>query len=159
LTIVVEPFPGTGASFPLGVGVFPVWSRNGSLGAGAAAPRPPAPPVGCMHRAPNWSARRTPAQPATGCGGRHRNGPTGGAASGMPLNTRTLAVLPETPETSPAPMPTGSGRVANPGPPARRMAGTTKSENRVKNMPFPLRRGFATLVLRFRGRLDQPVRR
>ena len=29
LTIVVEPFPGTGATFPLGTGVFPVWSRNG----------------------------------------------------------------------------------------------------------------------------------
>ena len=28
-TIVVEPFPGTGATFPLGTGVFPVWSRNG----------------------------------------------------------------------------------------------------------------------------------
>ena len=31
----------------------------------------------------------TPAQAAGGCGGRQRNGPTGGAANGMPLNVST----------------------------------------------------------------------
>ena len=98
-----------------------------------APPRPPAPPLGCMHRAPNWSAERTPAQLRTGCGGRHRNGPTGGAANGMPLNTRMLAVLPAIPDTSPASMRTGAGRVATPDSPARTMAVTTRVENHVES--------------------------
>ena len=38
----------------------------------------------CMHRAPNWSALRTPFQFLTGCGGFQRRSPTGGAANGMP---------------------------------------------------------------------------
>src|SRR5579863_3429934 len=42
-----------------------------------------------MQRGPNPVAWRTPVQFLTGCGGCHRKSPTGGAANGMPLNSRT----------------------------------------------------------------------
>src|SRR6185295_19108485 len=49
-----------------------------------------------MQDAPNASAARTPFQATTDCGAFHRRSPTGGAANGMPLNTRTpFAVVPE----------------------------------------------------------------
>src|SRR5512147_3228344 len=52
---------------------------------------------GCMQMGENWSALRTPAQRSGGAGARQRSGPTGGAANGMPLNTRTpSASLPST---------------------------------------------------------------
>src|SRR5690606_37903294 len=38
---------------------------------------------------PNSLPSRTPSQAATGCGGRHRNAPTGGAAYGLPLKLET----------------------------------------------------------------------
>jgi len=37
----------------------------------------------------NWSANLMPGQDAGACGSRHRSGPMGGAAKGMPLNTVT----------------------------------------------------------------------
>src|SRR5580704_5616574 len=52
-----------------------------------APPRPPAPPA--AHGAPNASAFRTPYHFAAGCGARHRFSPSGAAANGMPLNSRT----------------------------------------------------------------------
>src|SRR6187397_1819546 len=49
-----------------------------------------------MHDAPKASAARTPCQATTGCGAFQRSSPTGGAAKGMPLNTRTpFAAVPE----------------------------------------------------------------
>ena len=42
-----------------------------------------------VHGAPNASALRTPSHLAAGCGARQRFSPSGGAANGMPLNTRT----------------------------------------------------------------------
>src|SRR5215831_12261422 len=77
-------------------------SRGGAgatAGAGAAprspprAPRPgpprPKPAGPDVHGAPNASALRTPSHFAAGCGARHRFSPVGGAANGIPLNTRT----------------------------------------------------------------------
>src|SRR5262245_16856395 len=50
-----------------------------------------------MHCEPNFSAALTPDHGTTGSGAFHRRGPTGGAANGMPLNTRTpSAVVPRT---------------------------------------------------------------
>src|ERR1017187_336779 len=43
----------------------------------------------CMQRGPNFTALRTPFQAGTGWGAFQRNGPTGGAAKGMPLNAVT----------------------------------------------------------------------
>ncbi len=45
----------------------------------------------------NWSALRTPSKLAKDCSRRQRSGPTPGAANGMPLNTRTVLSIPETP--------------------------------------------------------------
>src|SRR3954467_5259112 len=42
-----------------------------------------------MHGAPKFCADRTPCHGTTGCGGRHRRLPTGGAANGMPRYSRT----------------------------------------------------------------------
>src|ERR1022692_3837883 len=42
-----------------------------------------------MQRGPNFTALRTPFQAGTGWGAFQRNGPTGGAAKGMPLNAVT----------------------------------------------------------------------
>lgn len=55
----------------------------------------------CMARGPNLSAWRMPSQFWTGCGGFHRNSPTGGAAKGMPLNARTPGFDSTTPCTTP----------------------------------------------------------
>jgi len=51
--------------------------------------------VVCGHDGPKAVASRTPSHGATGCGGRHRSGPTGGAANGMLRKTAT------SPSTSP----------------------------------------------------------
>src|ERR1035441_9612169 len=55
----------------------------------------------CMQRAPYPVAWRTPVQPAAGCGAFQRNGPTGGAAYGMPLKVRTLPSALTTPSKTP----------------------------------------------------------
>src|SRR5258705_9882835 len=55
----------------------------------------------CIGRGPYSTALRTPVQGVTGCGAFQRSGPTGGAAYGMPLNTRTSALLPAAPDTKP----------------------------------------------------------
>src|SRR5213594_3438524 len=60
-----------------------------------------------MHAAENVSAARTPLQGATDCGAFQRRSPTGGAANGMPLNTRTPFAL--TPEIWPLSILTVSG--------------------------------------------------
>src|ERR1035438_8238442 len=55
----------------------------------------------CMQRAPYPVAWRTPVQAAAGCGAFQRNGPTGGAAYGMPLKVRTLPSALTTPSRTP----------------------------------------------------------
>src|ERR1035438_7639946 len=55
----------------------------------------------CMQRAPYPVAWRTPVQAAAGCGAFQRNGPTGGAAYGMPLKVRTLPSALTTPSKTP----------------------------------------------------------
>ena len=62
----------------------------------------------CMQRAPNSVAFRTPSHDVGGCGGFHRRSPTGGAANGMPLKTRTLDEATVVPSTAPAFVFTGS---------------------------------------------------
>lgn len=42
--------------------------------------------VGCAHMVPNFVASRTSLHGVSGCGGRQRSAPTGGAAKGIPLN-------------------------------------------------------------------------
>src|SRR5206468_6083831 len=59
-------------------------------------------PFGCTQTSPNVSALRTPVHFATGCGARHRNAPTGGAANGTPLNTRTPGAAADVAESRPA---------------------------------------------------------
>jgi hypothetical protein len=49
---------------------------------------------------------------ATGCGTRQRFSPMGGAANGMPLNTRTEALAPVVPATMPLSSVTSAGIVA-----------------------------------------------
>src|SRR5262245_40261329 len=99
-------------------------SRGGAAGAagacaaapGAAAPRPPPPRPGpgapAAHGAPNASALRTPSHLATGCGAFHRFSPSGGAANGMPLNTRTVGWPLVVPAIIPESMRTCSGTIA-----------------------------------------------
>src|SRR5262245_7013484 len=91
--------------------------RQSSLvggGSGAPAPRrPPAPPPPCMQRGPKAVAIFTPSHFGAGCGAFHLRGPTGGAAYGMPLNTRTSALVPAAPETSPLSVFTGSVTAAD----------------------------------------------
>ena len=53
-----------------------------------------------VHGAPKAWRLRTPSHFAAGCGARHRFSPSGGAANGMPLNTRTEA----------CPTPVGAGK-------------------------------------------------
>ena len=55
----------------------------------------------CRQRAPNSVAFRTPSHAVAGCGGFQRRSPTGGAAYGMPLNTRTFEPATVVPSTSP----------------------------------------------------------
>src|SRR5262252_5739991 len=50
-----------------------------------------------MQLAEKVSATRAPVQFAGGCGAFQRNSPTGGAAKGMPLKTRTSGCRPATP--------------------------------------------------------------
>ena len=66
----------------------------------------------CMQLAENAFADRTPSHLAGDCGGRHRRPPMGGAAKGMPLNTRTVGTVPATPDTRPASVFTGSETAA-----------------------------------------------
>src|SRR4051812_11791243 len=61
-----------------------------------------------MQRGPNATVSFTPSHFAGGCGAFQRSGPTGGAAYGMPLNTRTAASVPAAPDTWPASVFTGS---------------------------------------------------
>src|SRR5256885_3971588 len=61
-----------------------------------------------MQRGPKATAVFTPSHFAGGCGAFQRSGPTGGAANGMPLNTRTAASLPAAPDTMPESSFTGS---------------------------------------------------
>src|SRR5688572_14260075 len=69
-------------------------------------------PWPCMHRGPNDEASRTSLHDWTGCGGRHLSGPTGGAANGTPLKTRTSGVEPPVPAMRPASRRTGSWTAA-----------------------------------------------
>src|SRR3954471_12604510 len=85
-----------------------IYRQSSLVGGGGGAPARPPPPPPCMQRGPKTSALRTPSHFAAGCGAFQRSGPTGGAAYGMPLNTRTSGLLPPTPETSPASVFTGS---------------------------------------------------
>src|SRR5580658_11374921 len=62
----------------------------------------------CIGLGPNCVHARTPSQGAAGCGARHRNTPTGGAAKGIPLKTRTP------PSTSPEINPLSIFTVSNP---------------------------------------------
>ena len=117
---------GCGTPEPCGPGAAPCRPGAAAPGAGgvpgtAGAPpwrpspcRPPPPKPPCMHRAPNCSAFRTPSQCAAGCGGFQRSSPTGGAAYGIPLKTRTSAVVaPAAPETKPASVRMVSGIAAD----------------------------------------------
>ena len=61
-----------------------------------------------MQVAENWSALRTPVHVAGALGAFQRRSPTGGAANGIPLYTRTAALVPATPETEPLSVFTGS---------------------------------------------------
>src|SRR5262249_27793009 len=81
------------------------YRQSSLLGGGAAPPRPPPP---CVHLGPNSSAFRTPVQLVTGCGGRQRSGPTGGAAKGIPLNTRISEPAFDVPSIKPVSILTGS---------------------------------------------------
>src|SRR5436190_10689498 len=65
-----------------------------------------------MQVAPNLSALRVPVHFATAFGPRQRRSPTGAAANGIPLKTRTSGVDPATPEINPASVRTGSGTAA-----------------------------------------------
>src|SRR5690348_3333110 len=55
----------------------------------------------CMQDAPKWSAFSAPRHGAAGWGAFQRNGPTGGAAKGMPLNMVTDPSEEATPATLP----------------------------------------------------------
>src|SRR5215467_13899109 len=55
----------------------------------------------CTQRGPNSVALRTPLHGFTGCGAFHRNGPTGGAANGIPRKTRTPGDAAAAPSTTP----------------------------------------------------------
>src|SRR5437899_2488074 len=69
-------------------------------------------PFGCTQALANVSALRMPAHFAAGCGGRHRSSPTGGAAYGIPLNTRTPGAAAGAPESRPASVLIGSRTAA-----------------------------------------------
>src|SRR4030095_7350009 len=69
-------------------------------------------PVGWMPTGPYVSAFRTSLQGATDCGARQRHGPTGGAANGIPLNTRTLLSVGAALEIEPESILTTAGRAA-----------------------------------------------
>src|SRR5262245_25969500 len=61
-----------------------------------------------MQGAPNASPARTPSHLAAGCGARQRFSPVGGAANGIPLNTRTDGVPVDAPDSWPVSILTGS---------------------------------------------------
>src|SRR6267142_2129578 len=76
----------------------------------------PPPAARCVQLAENVLAARTPLQLAAGFGACQRRSPTGGAANGMPLKTRTSGLLvPATPVTSPFSVRTGSLTAAESG--------------------------------------------
>src|SRR5271166_277874 len=66
-----------------------------------------------MHTGENSVAAFTPVHGAGGAGGFQRMSPTGGAAYGIPLYTRTPVILPSAPETSPLSRRTGSAKIAS----------------------------------------------
>src|SRR5262245_7438845 len=103
-------------------------------------------PLGCTQTAPNFSALRTPVHLATGCGARHRNSSMGGAANGMPLNTRTPGAAPGVPESRPASVLTGSGTAA-------RKALTSASETRKTTLFFIV--AFVLAYSHFTGDRDE----
>src|SRR3954469_9213630 len=82
----------------------------------------PPPACRCMQLAENLSAARTPCQFPGGCGGRKRKSPTGGAANGTPLKTRTSTNAPEVPVISPFSTRIGSEIAATADAAVRRMA-------------------------------------
>src|SRR5437588_1448696 len=61
--------------------------QSSSLGESSPPMPPPRAGSGCGAHAPYSVAGRTPFHGATGCGGRNRRGPTGGAANGTPRKT------------------------------------------------------------------------
>src|SRR5262245_2663870 len=65
-------------------------------------------PFGCTQALPNVSALRMPAHFGVGRGGSHRSSPTGGAAYGIPLDTRTPGAAAVVPESRPASVAIGS---------------------------------------------------
>src|SRR5438552_5482142 len=79
-----------------------IYRQSSLVGGGAGAPARPPPPPPCMQRGPKATAVFTPSHFAGGCGVFQRSGPTGGAANGMPLNTRIAASVPAAPDTMPA---------------------------------------------------------
>src|SRR5581483_56105 len=97
-------------------------NRQSSLMCGAG----PRPPAACIQMAPNSSALRMPSQCGAGWGGFQRKSPTGGAANGIPLNTRTSASLPATPDIRPVSIFTGSFIAAHVVPAARRIANAAR---------------------------------
>src|SRR5690606_34669814 len=72
------------------------WCMNSSVQGG----RDPA--TSWMQPAGKSSAERTSCQGSGGCGGAQRSEPTGGAAYGIPLYTRTDGSIPVLPSTSPS---------------------------------------------------------
>ena len=65
-----------------------------------------------MQRGAYSVAARTPDHFATGCGARQRFAPTGGAANGMPLNTRISELAPVVPARAPLSTVTSAGMPA-----------------------------------------------
>src|SRR5438067_12575179 len=90
-----------------------IYRQSSAVGGGGGAPARPPPPPFCMQRGPNATAVFTPSHRIGGCGAFQRSGPTGGAANGMPLNTRTAASLPAAPDTMPESSFTGSVMAAD----------------------------------------------
>src|SRR4029450_11603812 len=86
-------------------------SIPGEPGRSTETSHPPT-PAGWIHPGPYVSAFRTSLQGATDCGARQRHGPTGGAANGIPLNTRTPLDVGAALEIEPASILTPSGRRA-----------------------------------------------
>ena len=84
----------------------------------------------CMQCGLQVSARNTPSQGITGCGGRQRRAPTGGAAKGMPLNRCTPDSERVVPSTRPPVIPS---RAAAEHEAAKQVA--THSVTAVRNVP------------------------
>src|SRR6185503_13402005 len=83
-----------------------------------------APATFCMQAGANRSAALTPLHDTAGSGAFHRRGPTGGAANGIPLNTRTPASRPLVPASWPPDVVTIVGAAARTARPAHVAART-----------------------------------